>query len=157
NLLGTDAVTVASGSATLASKNAGPEAITSVGTLTLGGTSAGNYTLTGATGSVTISQRAVTLTGSRTYDGTATAASGILTVTNALGGDNVTVASGSATLASKNAGPESITSVGTLTLGGTAAANYTLTGATGSVTISQLAVTLSGSRTYDGSATAAFG
>jgi hypothetical protein len=47
-------VTVASGSGTLAATNVGPEAITSFGTLALGGAAAGNYTLVGASGTVTI-------------------------------------------------------------------------------------------------------
>jgi len=77
----------------------------------------------------------VSLTGSRTYDGTAAVAAGILAVANKLGGDDVTVTSGSGTLAGAAAGSQAITSFGTLTLGGTAAGNYTLTGATGTVTI----------------------
>ena len=59
----------------------------------------------------------------------------ILSVANKVGSDAVTLASGSATLAGSAVGPEAISSVGTLTLGGAAAANYTLAGASGSVTI----------------------
>ena len=98
-------------------------------------------------------QRSVTLTGTRTYDGTTTAAAAILSVSNAVGGDIVTVASGAATLASKDVGSRAITSVGTLALGGAAAGNYTLTSATGSVEITQAAVTATaggGSGTYNG-------
>ncbi len=84
---------------------------------------------------LTVNPRPVILTGTRAYDGTATAAAAILSVTNTVGSDVVTVASGSATLTSSNAGPETISSVGTLALGGSAATNYTLTGASGSVTI----------------------
>src|SRR6185369_16866042 len=234
NKVGADDVTVASGSATLASAGVGTRSISSMGTLALGGTTAGNYTLTGATGSVSISQaattttvgatttitygsiatftatvspsaatgtiqfkvdgvnvgspvtvsggsatsaavtgltagtrsvtavyggdtnyttstsavvnqtvnaRAVTLSGSRTYDGTTAAAAAILSITNKVGADDVTVASGSATLASAGVGSPSISSMGTLALGGTTAGNYTLTGATGSVTINQAATT----------------
>jgi autotransporter-associated beta strand protein len=75
------------------------------------------------------------LTGSRVYDGTTTAAASILTVANKVGGDDVTVASGNATLAGATAGAQTITSFGTLALGGTTAGNYTLTGAIGTVTI----------------------
>ena len=149
NKVGSDNVTVASGSATLASKDKGSETITSFGTLTLGGTAANNYTLTGATGSVSISALAVNLTGSRTYDGTTSASSSNLTVSNAITGDTVDVASGSGTLAGKDKGSESISSFGTLTLGNNAAGDYTLTGATGSVTINPLVVNLTGSRAYD--------
>jgi uncharacterized repeat protein (TIGR01451 family) len=155
NLIGSDNVTL-SGSATLAGANAGTQTITSFAGLSLGGTAQNNYTLTGASCSVTINQLAVTLSGSRTYDGTTTAAANILSITNLIGNDRVTL-SGSATLAGANAGSEKISSFVGLTLGGTVQNNYTLIGASGSVTINQLAVTLSGSRTYDGTTTAAAG
>ena len=60
----------------------GAESITSVSGLTLGGASAGNYTLVGASGSVNINALALTLTvtGSRTYNGTSTASASILTI-----------------------------------------------------------------------------
>jgi len=85
---------------------------------------------------LTVNPLAVVLTGTRGYDGTATAASGILSVSNKVGSDVVTVASGSATLAGAGVGTQAITSPGTLALGGANAVNYTLTGASGSVTIS---------------------
>jgi autotransporter-associated beta strand protein len=75
------------------------------------------------------------LTGTRLYDGTTTAAAGILTVTNKIGSDVVTVASGSGTLSSASVGTNPISSFGTLVLGGAAAGNYTLAGASGLVTI----------------------
>ena len=151
-----DTVDVASGNATLASKDVGSRAITDFTTLTLGNNAAGDYTLTGATGSVDISALAVHLTGSRIYDGTNTASFSILTVANAAVGDTVDVASGNATLASKDVGSRAITDFTTLTLGNNAAGDYTLTGATGSVDISALAVHLTGSRIYDGTNTASF-
>ena len=105
-------------------------------------------------GGQTVSPLAVTLTGTRAYDGTAGAAAGILTVSNALSGDTVTVASGSGTLAGMLAGSQAITSLGTLALGGTAAGNYTLTGATGAVTITTGAITQIGVETAaDGTGT----
>ena len=118
------------------------------------------YTATGSTFgnpsgnlSQTVNPLAVDLTGSRVYDGTNTATSSILSVSNEVGGDDVTV-SGSATLAGQDVGLRSITSFAGLTLGGTSAGDYTLSGATGSVTITPLAVTLTGSRVYDGTSTA---
>jgi autotransporter-associated beta strand protein len=75
------------------------------------------------------------LTGSRFYDGTTAAAAVILNVANKVGGDDVMVASGSGTLAGAVAGSQAMVSFGTLTLGGATAGNYTLTGATGMVTI----------------------
>ena len=83
----------------------------------------------------TISALAAVLTGTRVYDGTATASFSILSVSNKVGADDVTVASGIGTLTSADAGAESISSFGTLALGGTTAGNYTLTGGSGTVTI----------------------
>jgi hypothetical protein len=113
-----------------------------MGDLMLGGADGGNYTLIGATGSVEITPLAVTLTGERTYDATTDAAFGILTVSNAIDPDEVTVASGTATLASKDVGVRAITSMGDLALGGADKDNYTLTGATGSVEITQAPLTI---------------
>jgi CBS domain-containing protein len=121
----------------------------------------GDSTFSGSTSSIltqTINPLAVNLTGTRTYDGTTSVSFSILTVSNKVGSDNVTVASGSGTLASANAGLETISSFGTLALGGTAVGNYTLTGATGSVTISKATPTVSVTNspvTYNGSPQAA--
>ncbi|MGA3285767.1 MAG: YDG domain-containing protein [Verrucomicrobiota bacterium] len=121
----------------------------------------GNYTFVQAAGNataLTINALAVNLTGSRPYDGTTTAAAGILTVANKVGSDDVTVASGSGTLAGANVGLEAITSLGTLGLGGTAAGSYTLSGAGGAVNITAagLAVTnlLALDKVYDGTTNA---
>lgn len=84
---------------------------------------------------LTVNPYPATLIGSRPYDGTTSAAAAILSVTNVLGSDIVTVASGSGTLSSSNVGPETISSFGTLALGGASAGNYTLVGASGAVTI----------------------
>ena len=89
----------------------------------------------------TINPLAVTLSGSRSYDGTVSAAAAILSITDMVGGDQVSLASGSATLAAKTAGPEPITNAAGLALAGTAAGNYTVTGASGSVTIAQVGST----------------
>jgi autotransporter-associated beta strand protein len=61
NVVGTDDVNVASGIAGLAGASPGSQAITSVGTLALGGTTAPNYTLTGASGSVIITAAGTTV------------------------------------------------------------------------------------------------
>jgi ribosomal protein L30E len=220
-----------SGTGTLSSKNAGSEAFASIGTLTLGGSAASNYTLSGITtnaSSVTVNKAALTitaaansktydattmaaatptvsglqtgdtvtglaetydtanagtgktlsvaaytlsdgnagnnyavttqtsstgvisalpvvLTGSRTYDGATDAASAILAVVNDLDGANLTI-SGTGTLSSKNAGSEAFASIGTLTLGGSAASNYSLAGVTANasaVTVNKAALTAS--------------
>ena len=81
-----------------------------------------------------VTPRAVQLTGSRNYDGSATASYSILSIANVVGGDTVSLSSGSATLASANGGLQSITA-NTLNLAGASAANYTTIGATGTVRI----------------------
>ena len=143
-----------SGSVTLSSANVGSPSISSFGSLTLAGSAAGNYTLTGASGTETISQRALTFTGSKTYDGSASATAAQLTFGNNLDGANLTM-SGSVTLASANVGSPSISSFGGLTLAGSAVGNYTLTGASGTVTVGKatpvVTVTV-GTYTYNGSA-----
>ncbi len=207
NKVGSDAVDFVSGSGTLAGAEVGVWAITSFGTLALGGAQAANYTLTGASGAVEITQAPATVTlsnlaqvyngaarvvgvttvpaglsysltyagnawaptnagsyqvialvtdgnyaggatgtlvvsrlpvkagGTRVYDGTAAANYTILDVTNKVGADAVDFVSGSGTLASANVGLRAITSFGTLALGGAKALNYTLTGASGAVSI----------------------
>ncbi len=123
-----------SGGAANAPVSGSPYAITP--SAATGGTfAAANYNITYNAGTLTVSPLAVNLSGTRAFDGTATAAAAILSVANPVGSDVVTVAGGSATLASTNVGPQSITSFASLTLGGAAAGNYTLTGASGSVTI----------------------
>jgi hypothetical protein len=123
----------------------------------------GNYTFVQATGNataLTINALPVNLTGTRSYDGTTTAAAGILSVANKVGSDNVTVVSGNGTLAGANVGSKAITSLGTLALGGTAAGNYTLASASGSVniTVSALALTVTNllalDNVYDGTTNA---
>jgi hypothetical protein len=93
-----------------------------------------NYaTQTSGSLSQTVNARAVQLSGTRVYDGTTEAASGILTIGNIVGSDNVTL-SGSATLASKNAGPQAV-STRTVTrvqsangaVGTSAASSFTVT------------------------------
>ena len=90
---------------------------------------------------ITVNPLPVVLTGARQYDGTNDAAAGILTVSNPVGSDVVNVASGVGVLAAANVGSEAITSTGTLALGGAAAGDYTLAGASGAVTVSPAALT----------------
>ena len=96
---------------------------------------AANYSITYSTNSLTLNPLVAVLAGTRPYDGTTAAASGILSVANVVGSDDVIVASGSGTLASAAVGTNAIASVGTLALGGTTAPNYTLSGASGSVIV----------------------
>lgn len=102
-----------------------------------------NYTIAYNVGTLTIVPLAVGLTGSRAYDGTTNAASTILTVTNIVGADTVSVASGAGGLADSSVGTQAITSFDGLTLGNNTAGNYTLTNASGSVTITQAIASVS--------------
>ena len=109
----------------------------SVGTYTVTYTSAaatGFNAATNTSNSMIIDQLAVVLSGSMVFDGSTTVPAADLTVDNLVGHDNLTL-SGSVTVASASVGSEAITSFSGLTLGGAAAADYTLSGAGGSVTI----------------------
>lgn len=101
-----DTVTVLAGSGTFASANVGTWAVTTSG-YTLGGAQAGNYTLSAqpAVPNATITARPVLLTGTRTYDATALATAASLTISNKIGGDDLTL-TGSATLAAKDVGSQ---------------------------------------------------
>jgi hypothetical protein len=133
-------VTIAASGGTAANASAGSYNLTP--SAATGGTfTAGNYTIAYNNGTLTVNPLPVTLTGTRAYDGTANASASILSVSNVIGSDVVNVASGTATLAAATAGPENISSVGSLALGGANASNYTLTGATGSVTIGKVTPT----------------
>ncbi len=126
------------------------------GGLTLTGSDAGNYTLTGGSETVKITPFAVVLTGTRVYDGKTDGDSGILSVTNAFAGDTVTVVSGTSTIASKNVGEETIADFGTQTPGGPSSGDYTLVGAKGNVIVTPEALTVTavqGTKTYDGTTT----
>ncbi len=99
---------------------------------------------------LTVNPLPVVLTGSRNYDGTASASASILTIGNNLDGANLTLL-GTAVLAGNNAGSQTIVDLSGLTLGGSAAGNYTLTGARGSVTITSAPLSITAnpvSKTY---------
>ncbi|HVU08557.1 MAG TPA: YDG domain-containing protein [Verrucomicrobiae bacterium] len=89
---------------------------------------------TNAATTLTINPLPVVLTGTRFYDETATATAAILSVSNLVGSDDV-ILSGSVGLAGVAIGPEAITDFSGLTLSGVAATNYTLVGASGTVTV----------------------
>jgi len=154
----------ASGSAGLASKNVQSNAaLSSVSGLTLnpvGGDSLGNYlALTTADTRVSVTPAPLTLNSGtvadKTYDGTTQAAisggtfSGIVAAD--IGSVNLT---GYGTFASKNVGNGIAVTVGTNSLGGAAAMDYTLTSSSAlSANITPATLTVTGSRTYNGSAT----
>ncbi|HZM01730.1 MAG TPA: MBG domain-containing protein, partial [Candidatus Saccharimonadales bacterium] len=93
-----------------------------------------NYTITYNPGTLAVSQLTVVLAGIKPYDGSTAVPVSNLQIANAVSGDDIALASGAGVLTSPNAGSEAV-GPGTLALGGAAAANYTLTGAGGSVTV----------------------
>ncbi len=107
--------------------------VTASGTITPSAATGGtfnptNYNITYDTGVLTVTPVGVTLTGTRAYDGTANAASSILTASGVLSFDvgYVTVVNGPGTLASSWVGTQNITALGSLALGGPAGGNYAL-------------------------------
>ncbi|HEY2758681.1 MAG TPA: YDG domain-containing protein, partial [Pseudolabrys sp.] len=161
-------VSVAAGSAAYSSAHAGLESV-NVSGLSLNGSAAANYRLstTSVTGSGTIAQATITVTGAtgvdKTYDSTTALTGGAtgFNYTGVFGSDlaNVSVAAGSAAYSSANAGVENV-NVSGLSLSGSAAANYRLstTSVTGSGTITPAMLTvtaLGNTKTYDGTNSAA--
>jgi len=146
-------------SGTFASKNVGTH-IAVTASDSLGGASAGNYTFTEPTGlAANITPLALTVSGitvaNKTYDGTTAATLSGGTLGGVISGDKVTLPQ-SGTFASKNVGTDIPV---TVTLGGAAAGNYTLDGATGlAANITPLAITVSGeiaaNKVYDGTTAA---
>ena len=99
----------------------------------------------------TVSQLPVMITGTRAYDGTALATNTILKITNSVGSDNVTnflqTTAGYATLAGSGVGSQNIIATNHLTLNGGVGTNYTLVGASGSVVITAIPLTITASST----------
>jgi filamentous hemagglutinin family protein len=161
-LVGTDTLTLGNAAnGTLASANAGSEAIATGLTISNGTGLASNYTLVQPTlSNVTIAQAPLTITGlsgtGRIYDGTVVdALSGTAVLNGLVGSETLTMSNtGSGTLASKNAGSEAVATNVTLSNGTGLASNYVLTQPTlGNVTITPAALTISAvsdSKTYDG-------
>jgi len=139
-LIGSDQLNV-SGSTTLASKNAGSQTI-NTGSLILGN---GNYVLASSGHTATISAKAIQLSASRAYDGTTGLSLSLLTPAGLIGSDQLNV-SGSATLANKNVGSQTI-NTGSLNLGN---GNYVLANTGHAATINAKEILLSASRVYDG-------
>jgi hypothetical protein len=151
-----DDLNVASATGTFASPNASASPIAvGISGISLGGANVGNYTLSATTASTSahINPYAVSVTGTRTYDGTTTVAAGVLTLGPLVGSETLTL-SGSGVAASKNVGTETVDATGlTLSSGTGLASNYTFIGGTQSVDITRanLSVTTGNvTKTYDG-------
>ena len=139
---------------------------TATATAATGGTfTAGNYLITYAAGNITVTTKALTITGlsalNKVYDGTTTATlSGAATLNGVVGADVVTLGGAPlAVFATKNVGAGIVVTVTGYTLGGANAGNYTLTqpaGLTANITAKALTVTgpAASNKVYDGTTTA---
>jgi hypothetical protein len=152
NKVGSDAVTVVSGSGTLASSNAGPEAVSSFGTLALGGAAAGNYTLAGASGLVTLGQVPLTITANpQTITYGASVPGTTLIYSGFVNGETNTAFSTQPSIASAHSGVVAAgTYAGNYSASGAVASNYSISYVAGTLTVNPLPVNLTGSRPYDG-------
>ena len=99
------------------------------------------YIITYAAGTLTINPYAVSLTGSRPYDGTSTVNASDLTFGTLANGETLTL-TGSGTVVSKNASNGKTVTLGTLALGdGTGqASNYTFSGGTQTISVTPKAL-----------------
>jgi hypothetical protein len=154
-------VLTGTGSVPSANVAAGSQTVT-VGTLALtsGTGTASNYTLTGGTHSGTVTTKAISLSGSRSYEGTTAFAASAFGASGTLStgiGTETLILSGTGSVADANVASGSQTVIaGTLAIasGSGTASNYTLTGGvhSGTVTTAALSVTAdSQSRAYGAS------
>jgi gliding motility-associated-like protein len=167
-VLGSDIVTVVSTGATgtFINKNAGSAKAISTSGFTLSGPDAGKYTLIQPSATASITTAALTVSGvtanTKVYNGTtvATLNTGGAILSGVKGTDVVNLVSAGAagTFATRNAGISIAVSVASLTLGGTDAANYTLTQPATTGSITQAPLTIAGvtanNKVYDGTTSA---
>ena len=160
NLVGSETLSL-SGLGSVSSENvaSGQQSVT-LGTLSLADNSgvASNYSLTSAT--LDINAKPISLSGSKVYDASATAASSALTISGTVGGQTLTLTGNGTLSAGADVGTNKTINTSGFTLGngsgGTAgvATNYSLVGGTYQMTVTQRPVTISGSRFYDSTTTA---
>jgi len=157
-------VTLTGGTATFADALAATGKTVIATGLTLTGTKAANYNLTGVA-TTTANITGLALTGAftadnKTYDGNTTASVLTRTLTGVLPADaaDVTLTGGTATFGTADAGTGKTVTAAGMTLGGTKAANYTLSSvATTTASINKKDITgtiTAGNKSYDGNATA---
>jgi hypothetical protein len=162
-VLAGDTVTLVTSSAkgSLADKKAGTGKSVSISGLTLGGTSAGNYSLVNPTATADIAARSLAITAkgvNKIYDGSTNAT--VTLTDNRLTGDIFTNSYTAAAFTNKNVGTAIPINVKGLTIGGTDAGNYALSNliAFATANISTASVTVSNAiannKVYDATATA---
>ncbi len=111
------------------------------------GGSTANYNVTYLSNNAafSIDQRVLSLQGARVYDGTSDLLAGVFNLDNLSGAETLTL-TGTGSMADKHVGSNKAVTLGDLALGdgsnGGLASNYTLSGGTHEVDISQLAITL---------------
>src|ERR1035437_6031637 len=136
-VIGGDVVTLVPTGATgtFANKNVGTGKSVSTSGFTLGGTDAGNYTITQPSSVANITTAGLTVSGvtanNKVYDGTTAASlnTGSAALVSVFGTDAVTLVSTGATgtFADRNVGSGKVVSTSGFNLGGTDSGNYTLT------------------------------
>lgn len=158
-LVGSDSL--GGGSFAFVDPNAGAnKAVTVNGVTVNDGNGGANYSVSYVNNATsTINPFAVNLTGSRSYDGTTAINAAVLNV-GALVGTQTLNLSGAGTMATKHVGTGKALGLGSLALadGSGLASNYTFTGGTQTVNITQAPLTLSAAnvtKTYDGGVSAA--
>lgn len=159
--LGAGNVTLDWGSALASGANVGTYALGAANVLSArvgAGTTADYYFDYGA-GAVIVDPRAISLSGSRVYDGTTGVESSLLALGNLANGESLTL-SGIGALGDRNAGSDKMLSLGSLALGdGTGlASNYTLAGAVHRVDIDRRSIDVASvaadDKIYDGTTNA---
>ncbi|EJL81391.1 hypothetical protein PMI15_03433, partial [Polaromonas sp. CF318] len=159
-LFGGDSLT--GGSFAFTDKNAGNgnKTVTTAGVTVGDGVNNGNYNVSYVDNTTsTINPFAVSVSGTRSYDGTANVAAGVLNIGPLVGSETLGLA-GTATMADKNVGANKTLTVAGLSLvdGSGLASNYTFTGGTQQASITQASLTVGSSnvtKTYDGNLSAA--
>ncbi|WP_312440426.1 YDG domain-containing protein [Janthinobacterium sp.] len=167
-MLSGDSLAIGGTKAAFSDKNAGTGKAVTISFLTLGGTDAANYTLatTTATGTGTITPKAVTITGmtalNKVYDGSTKASVSGGAISGTVGAETLGAAGLVATFADKDVGTgKTVTTTGTTLVNGNnggLASNYTVTNPTFTANITPKALTVTGmtagTRVYDGTTVA---
>ncbi len=166
-VIGSDNVTLNASAvaASFANKTAGLNKLVTIAGLTLGGTKAGNYTLTQPSALANITAAPLTISGvtanNKTYDRTTAATLGgvaTATLNGKVAGDAVTLntAGATGTFTAPDAGANKPVVISGFTLSGNDAGNYTLVqpAAQASITAKALGVTASPVKDYDGTTAA---
>jgi hypothetical protein len=126
------------------------------GTLALASSDGGNYNLLTSGNTLTITKLDTNISGTRTYDQTATAAGANLTTISALIAGDVVSVTGAGTVADKNVAVNKAVTNGTLALASSDGGNYNLLTSGNTLTITRAALALNAvtdTKVYDGGVT----